>query len=266
MVLIAEDPVQTQDLPDWYISELRRPNRRIGALERLIEPKEVNSLAHFEWFVNRLKLEDGRSMRLEPFQRLLLAGYFAGVTETAIILPKKNGKTMIMALLALHHMIYEVDEADVIIAASSKEQAAKLYQYAEGLILRNPRLSAVVKPQGGYRRIVFVDHKLTPARSGSSPMTPPQQTVKHAHWQSLMSITATRARRSTVYCVMACLLVLASYFLSRRRVKAMIHRWDTYASRVMDSQSSTTRADTSSPSIVMSLSVSMNGHSPTKTT
>jgi hypothetical protein len=97
--------VFTPDLP----VPLPAPHK-VGALLYLREPKNVHSLEHFEWFVGRCKLDDGRRGKLFQFQRELFAPYFAGVIETAIILPKKNGKSVIMALLALHHMIYEVDE------------------------------------------------------------------------------------------------------------------------------------------------------------
>jgi phage terminase large subunit-like protein len=145
---------------------------KVGALLYLREPENVHSLEHFEWFVGRCKLDDGRRGKLFQFQRELFAPYFAGVIETAVILPKKNGKSVAMALLALHHMIYEVDEPDVIIAAASKDQAARIYLYAEGLILRNDFLKGVVKPQGGYRRVIFVDHKQRPGSIRVIPNDP----------------------------------------------------------------------------------------------
>lgn len=148
------------ELPAWYIEALKPPKPRpAGILAYIREPEDPRSLEHFVWFCQRLKLDDNAKCVIQEFQRAMFAGYFAGVRETIVVIPKKNAKTSGVALLALHHMIYEVEEPDVIIAASSKEQAARVYNYCEGLILRNERLSQVVKAQGGYRAVFFVDKK-----------------------------------------------------------------------------------------------------------
>lgn len=47
--------------------------------------------------LQRLKIESGAPLKLEPFQKRLLADYFDGVTETLILIPKKNGKTTLLA-------------------------------------------------------------------------------------------------------------------------------------------------------------------------
>ncbi|MEJ7655642.1 MAG: hypothetical protein WKF33_01250 [Thermoleophilaceae bacterium] len=42
------------------------------------------------------KIEDGKPLKIEPFQRALLRDYFHGTTETLVLIPKKNGKTTLM--------------------------------------------------------------------------------------------------------------------------------------------------------------------------
>lgn len=110
-------------------------------------------LAEFERFCNTLILDTGRRMRLEPFQRVMLLAYFAGVTETLILLPKKNGKTTLLAALALHHLLTTPDAA-CYIGAASRDQATILYNQARGLVNRSGWLKKHIKVQGGYRRLL----------------------------------------------------------------------------------------------------------------
>ena len=49
---------------------------------------------------SHLRLEDGRPLRVEDFQRRMLADYFAGTTETIILCPKKQGKSTLVGASA----------------------------------------------------------------------------------------------------------------------------------------------------------------------
>lgn len=89
---------------------------------------------------------------LEDFQRTILADYFAGTTETLILLPKKSGKTSLLAALALYHLI-TTPEAECMIAAASRDQATILYDQAAGFVRRSPGLQKRVEVKGGYRQI-----------------------------------------------------------------------------------------------------------------
>jgi phage terminase large subunit-like protein len=71
--------------------------------------------------------------KIWPFQAYLLGFYFAGVTELVILIPKKNGKTTLLAALALYHLLMTPD-AEAVIGASSREQAALLHKQATKLI------------------------------------------------------------------------------------------------------------------------------------
>jgi len=110
------------------------------------------SLDGFGEFCSRLRLEDRRPMELEPFQREMLVDYFAGVLETVILLPKKNGKTALLAALALYHVL-SVDDADVGIVASSQGQAMKIFMAARGFVRRSPQLAKVLTVLTGYKEI-----------------------------------------------------------------------------------------------------------------
>ncbi len=99
-------------------------------------------LGAFCWFAERfLRLEDGRPMVVEEFQRRMLADYFAGVRETLILVPKKNGKSTMLAALALYRLVTTSD-ADIVIAAASREQALDpLLKQARGFVRRSPELA-----------------------------------------------------------------------------------------------------------------------------
>jgi phage terminase large subunit-like protein len=99
------------------------------------------SLDSFAGFCSKLILENGRSFEVEPFQRELLTDYFNGVRETLVLLPKKNGKTTLKAALALFHVITTPD-AECVVAAASRDQAAILLRQAKGFVDRSPALAA----------------------------------------------------------------------------------------------------------------------------
>jgi phage terminase large subunit-like protein len=108
-------------------------------------------LANFARFCSELTLDDGRPMKLEPFERRILKEHFAGSQEVVILLPKKNYKTTLMAALSLFHLRV-VDEAECVIAASSRDQAEILFQQAIGLIRRS-ELEDVFAVRTGIRQI-----------------------------------------------------------------------------------------------------------------
>src|SRR6266498_3678453 len=93
------------------------------------------ALRGFEKFCQELRLENGKPMKLEPFQRVMLKDHFAGVTEIVIVIPKKNGKTTLLAALALYHL-ENWPEAECVIGASSRDQARILFKQAAGLVRR----------------------------------------------------------------------------------------------------------------------------------
>jgi phage terminase large subunit-like protein len=106
-----------------------------------VEPPELDDFAEF---CAELTLDTKRSMVLEPFQRRMLADYFSGTSETLIVIPKKNGKTTMLAALALYHLL-TTDDAECYIAASSRDQAGIMLKQARKFIARNPDLAACMK-------------------------------------------------------------------------------------------------------------------------
>jgi len=113
---------------------------------------DTELLDKFAGFCGNLVLEDGTAMALEPFQRSMLADYFAGATETLVLLPKKNGKSTLLGALALFHLISTPD-AECVIGAASRDQATILYDQAAGFVRRSPGLDKWVDVKRGYREM-----------------------------------------------------------------------------------------------------------------
>lgn len=109
-------------------------------------------LAAFGRFCAALTLENGTPMRLEDFQREMLARFFAGTIETLILIPKKNGKSTLLAALALYHLIVTPD-AECVVGAASRDQATILYDQAAGFVRRSEGLRQRVDVKRGYREI-----------------------------------------------------------------------------------------------------------------
>lgn len=105
-------------------------------------------------FVSSLTLENGSPMVLEAFQEQMLADYFAGVIETLILISKKNGKSSMLAAVALFHLCSTPD-AECVIAAASRDQASVMLKQAAGYVRRSEWLRA--RLQVKQREIVHRD-------------------------------------------------------------------------------------------------------------
>src|SRR4051812_38990100 len=112
----------------------------------------MSELATFGRFCAALTLDSGEPMMLEDFQRQMLAEHFEGASETLILLPKKNGKSTLLAALALFHLITTPD-AECVIGAASRDQATILYDQAAGFVRRSDGLEQRVHVKRGYREI-----------------------------------------------------------------------------------------------------------------
>lgn len=93
----------------------------------LPQGEQPAQLEFFEEFCGRLKLEDGSPFVLYPEQKVMLTDYFGGAEETLILIPKKNGKTTLLAALGLFHLTVTADAA-CFIGAASRDQASIFVQ------------------------------------------------------------------------------------------------------------------------------------------
>lgn len=105
-------------------------------------PEELDLFSEFCFTV--LRTENGRPMELYEGERVFLTPYFRGITESLILIPKKNGKSTLLAALALFHLCTTPD-AECIVVASSRDQAGILLRQVQGFIRRSPWLRARLK-------------------------------------------------------------------------------------------------------------------------
>ena len=112
------------------------------------KPTRSRGVEELEAFVrfaeNTLTTEDGTPFVVEPFQRTILADFFAGAREEVILLPKKNGKSSLMGALAIWHLL-TVPFAEAIIVAAARDQAGIVLRQVEGFIRRSRELRVRLK-------------------------------------------------------------------------------------------------------------------------
>jgi phage terminase large subunit-like protein len=101
-----------------------------------------------------LRTEDGAPLDPYDEQVDMVRDYFAGTRETLILVPKKNGKSTLLAALAIHHLLVTPD-AECVIAAASRDQAQIMLRQARGFIGRSPYLAGRLRVK--QREIVSLD-------------------------------------------------------------------------------------------------------------
>jgi phage terminase large subunit-like protein len=110
------------------------------------------TLEHFRLWSSVVVLDNDEPCRLEPFQEAFIEDVFSGRRICWLVIPEGNGKTTLMALLALYFCQFK-PYSTVLAAAAAVEQASILYSQAEGMVLRTPELhgmttSDVLKAKG----------------------------------------------------------------------------------------------------------------------
>lgn len=107
---------------------------------------------HFIRWTSQLELDDGGLLQLEEFQCRFVADLFSGVREAWLVVPEANGKTTLIAALALYHARFR-EQAYVPIAASAQEQSLILFRQAEGFVRRTDALFDEFDLRPGIREI-----------------------------------------------------------------------------------------------------------------
>jgi phage terminase large subunit-like protein len=90
----------------------------------------------------------GKPIVLMPWQKNLVKKAY-GKRDVWLEIPRKNGKSATIAMLAIAHLLdgFKHDSnPEVIIAASTKEQAGILFRYVVNMIRRSPALQVALRP------------------------------------------------------------------------------------------------------------------------
>lgn len=96
---------------------------------------------------------EGEPLFFTDWQRWLIDRVFEVVPETGLLryrravigLPRKNGKSLLGTAIALEHLIYGPQGAQVYSAASDRAQARIVFGEARQQVLDNPHLSRIIK-------------------------------------------------------------------------------------------------------------------------
>ena len=116
---------------------------QLAPTPRRRSPPAPFTLRHFMGWASDLILDTGESWHPESFQQEMVKDIFGGWPEVWVVIPEGNGKTTLMAGLALYHCEHR-PFAVVPVAAASREQAEIMYRQAEGFVLRSEPLHAGV--------------------------------------------------------------------------------------------------------------------------
>src|SRR4051794_14989102 len=80
---------------------------------------------------------------LEPFQRMIVEEVFSGRREALVLLPRANGKSTLLAGVALWSLLRKPD-AQIVVGAASREQASVLFDVARSMAL-HPEIAPLVE-------------------------------------------------------------------------------------------------------------------------
>lgn len=102
-------------------------------------------------------------LTVEPFQRTIAAELLGGTRELLVLMPRGQGKTTLLAALALDHAL-TVPNPEVYIAAAARDQAAIMLRVIKAMIARTPALTRratvrwnEVRINGGIIRTLAAD-------------------------------------------------------------------------------------------------------------
>jgi phage terminase large subunit-like protein len=112
-------------------------------------------------------------LRLEPFQKLIVAEVFADRRELLVLLPRGNGKTTLFAAIGLFSLLSTPQPA-IYVCAASRDQARLLFEIAKRMVRNHPELERRITPRyselrvdGGFLKVIASDaplaHGLTPS-------------------------------------------------------------------------------------------------------
>jgi phage terminase large subunit-like protein len=107
---------------------------------------------HFREYVAGLVFDDGESRPPQDWQLEVVADVFKGFPETWLIVPEGNGKSTLLAQLALYGADFS-DSPWIPVGASSAKQARIIFDQAAGFVERTPWLDERFKCFGGYKLI-----------------------------------------------------------------------------------------------------------------
>jgi phage terminase large subunit-like protein len=99
---------------------------------------------------------------LEPFQRAIVEEIFSDRRETLVLIPRGNGKSTLLAAVALWCLLRKPD-ACIVVGAASRDQAAILFDIARGFAQHQEIARLVqttrreIRTAGGWLKVIAAD-------------------------------------------------------------------------------------------------------------
>jgi hypothetical protein len=115
------------------------------------------SVEHFELYASQLVFDDGEKRAPQDWQLEVVEDVFRGFRETWLIVPEGNGKSTLLAELALYGADFS-DSPWIPVGAASAKQARIIYDQAAGFVERTEGLERRFKCFGGYKLIRSVQN------------------------------------------------------------------------------------------------------------
>lgn len=105
-------------------------------------------------FYGRLTNTDHEPIVVDAWVRFVIRTLFTtGLVELIVLIPKGNGKTTLLAALAVFHLLL-TPNANCYIGASDREQAGEMYAFAEHYCTTEPELARLVRVRPSTKRIL----------------------------------------------------------------------------------------------------------------
>jgi phage terminase large subunit-like protein len=119
----------------------------------------------------------GKPLKLMKFQRDFITAIYdhpAGITRAYLSIARKNGKSSLIASIALAHIVgpEAKQNSQIISGARSRDQASVVYKLAEKMVRMNPDLRKIVKPIPSQKTLIGlpmnVEYKAIAAEAGTA--------------------------------------------------------------------------------------------------
>lgn len=75
-------------------------------------------------------------------------------SNVALVVPRKNGKTLMLAAWAMYRLILDDDQPEILLAAATDKQAGRLFEQCINFLRKNPKLDRLVHRRESFGEIV----------------------------------------------------------------------------------------------------------------
>jgi phage terminase large subunit-like protein len=153
-------------------------SRRREAWRAYAAGSEVQHFATFcrEHLVQSEDRWEGKPLELEPWQRRMMGEALAFDGDgwptwrsSVLVLPRKNGKTQLLAALAVYRLLTSEGRPEILLAAPSDKVAGRLFDACARFVRRSPELSRLVRVRDHAGELVREDGMGIVYRLSSDP-------------------------------------------------------------------------------------------------